>query len=751
MKNNDHHPICDQDAHDHGLSDHEIKIMKKIMGRTPNLLECGVFALMWSEHCSYKSSRYWLKKLPSKGKNVICGPGENAGIVDIGQNYAAVFKIESHNHPSFIEPYQGAATGVGGILRDIFTMGARPVASLNALRFGLPDHPKTRYLLSQVVAGIANYGNSMGIPTVGGETEFDDCYNGNILVNVMNVGVVRKDRIFYSAASGIGNSVLYVGAKTGRDGIHGASMASASFDERSEQKRPTVQVGDPFTEKKLLEACLEVMQDDQLSKHLVAIQDMGAAGLTSSSFEMADKGKVGIELWLDKVPMREDKMTPYELMLSESQERMLLIVKPESIPKIHAVFKKWQLDCVVIGQIVEGTNMRLMWHGQCCADIPVPALVSASPVYQRSFAKAPTRSIKKFTHLTQNHDPLKMFETLIGGHYASSRSWIWQQYDFIVRGQTVAEPGGDAAIIRIPENESKIALSCDSTPRYCLADPFEGAKQCVSEAWRNLTCVGSEPLAFTNNLNFANPEKPDIMGQIVGCIEGMAEAARKLNFPVVSGNVSLYNENEHSAIFPTPVIGGVGLLKKGANYMDASLKEPNHLLFLVGQTTGHMGASWALSEIYKQSSVAKSHLGLDAPPMCNLELEKQNGDFIRQIIAKKLVCACHDLSGGGLIIAIAKMALLGKIGATLKLDKWLKAEKIEAFEALFGEDQARYIIEVKPSDTDQLIKIARQKHIDLHMIGYTDKANLTIDKIFAISMDRVEALHLQYFETLMQN
>ncbi len=600
----------------HGLTTDEFERVVEIMGRMPNLLELGVFSAMWSEHCSYKSSKKHLKTLPTEAPWVICGPGENAGVVDIGDGEAAIFKMESHNHPSFIEPYQGAATGVGGILRDVFTMGARPIANLNALRFGAPDHPKTRSLVAGVVSGIGGYGNCVGVPTVGGECEFDAAYNGNILVNAMTVGVAQADRIFYSAAAGVGNPVVYVGSKTGRDGIHGASMASAEFDDESEAKRPTVQVGDPFAEKLLIEACLELMATEAI----VAIQDMGAAGLTSSSFEMAGKGGLGLDLELDKVPMRESGMTPYELMLSESQERMLIVLKPGEEPTAGAIFEKWGLDFAVIGHLTDTGRMRLMWHGDVAGDLPIAPLSEASPEYDRPYViPAPLPAYDPAT-LDESQDIGRALLTLLGGPNLSSRRWIWEQYDHLVRGDTIRGPGGDAAVVRIGDGPKGLAAVSDCTPRYCFADPIMGGRQAVAEAWRNLVASGAKPLAVTDNLNFGNPEKPEIMGQFVGCIQGIGEACRALDFPVVSGNVSLYNETNGVAILPTPTIGAIGVVADVARAPSMALAAGLDLI-LIGETQGWLGASRYLVEVAGRDA-------LNAPPPVDLAGERRTGALV---------------------------------------------------------------------------------------------------------------------------
>ena len=572
---------------EHGLSADEYRLLLAVLGREPSLTELGIFSVMWSEHCSYKSSRVWLRQLPTSGPQVIQGPGENAGVVDLGDGQAAVFKMESHNHPSYIEPYQGAATGVGGIMRDVFTMGARPVANMNALRFGAPDHPKTRHLVAGVVSGIGDYGNCMGVPTIGGETNFDARYNDNILVNAMTVGIVDANRIFKSAAKGVGLPVVYVGSKTGRDGIHGATMASAEFDESSAEKRPTVQVGDPFTEKLLLEACLELMQEDAI----VAIQDMGAAGLTSSSVEMADKGGVGIELDLDQVPMRETGMTAYEMMLSESQERMLMVLKPGAEGIAERVFRKWELDFAVVGRTTDTGKLVVRHGGAIQADIPLSALAHAAPVYERPWTPKPKLAVVAPEDVPAPNSLLGALETMMGSPHLSSRRWIWEQYDHMVMADTVQRPGGDAGVVRVHGTEKALAISCDVTPRYCAADPYQGAKQAVAECWRNLTATGADPLAITDCMNFGNPERPEIMGEFVGAVKGMAEACTALAFPVVSGNVSLYNETNGIAIPPTPAIGGIGLIPDVAKMATLALKHDGDVLILIGPEGHHLGQS----------------------------------------------------------------------------------------------------------------------------------------------------------------
>ena len=644
--------ITPQIVAEHGFSPEEYEKVLAAMGREPNMTELGIFSVMWSEHCSYKSSRIHLKKLPTTGPQVICGPGENAGVVDIGDGQAAIFKMESHNHPSYIEPYQGAATGVGGILRDVFTMGARPIANLNALRFGRPDHPKMRHLIDGVVRGIGGYGNCVGVPTVGGEVNFHKAYDGNILVNAMTVGIADTDKIFYSAASGAGNSIVYVGSKTGRDGIHGATMASADFSEDSEEKRPTVQVGDPFTEKLLIEACLELMASDAI----VAIQDMGAAGLTSSSVEMASKGGVGIELDMDKVPCRETGMTPYEMMLSESQERMLMVLEPGREAFAEAIFKKWELDFAIIGHVTNTGHMVLKWQGATVCDIPLGPLADDAPAYDRPWVKTPPPA--PLTNIPESSDIGADLLTLMGSPDIASRRWIWEQYDTQVGADTVQRPGGDAAVVRVHGTDKGLAISTDCTPRYCFADPYEGGKQAIAECYRNLTAVGAKPLATTDCMNFGNPQRPEIMGQFVGCIEGMAEACKALDMPIVSGNVSLYNETKNddgtgSAILPTPAIGGIGLLTDWTKSATIAFKSEGEGIFVIGDTRGHLGQSLWLRECHGREE--------GPPPPVDLKAEKIAGDRVRKLITTGKVTAVHDISDGGLLVAIAEMALAGQI------------------------------------------------------------------------------------------
>jgi phosphoribosylformylglycinamidine synthase subunit PurL len=700
-----------------GLTEAEYDLALKIMGRAPNRTELGIFSVMWSEHCSYKSSKVWLKKLPTAGPRVIQGPGENAGVVDIGDGQAVVFKMESHNHPSFIEPYQGAATGVGGIMRDVFTMGARPIANLNALRFGSPDDPKTRHLVAGVVAGIGGYGNCMGVPTVAGEVNFHPSYNGNILVNAMTVGLADAARIFYSRAAGVGNPVIYVGAKTGRDGIHGATMASAEFSDDSEEKRPTVQVGDPFTEKLLLEACLELMATDAI----VAIQDMGAAGLTSSSVEMSSKGGLGIELALDKVPVRETGMTPYEIMLSESQERMLLILKPEARERARAIFEKWELDFAEIGRLTDSGRLVLTMHGETAADMPVEPLVSQAPVYERPTAPTPKHPAIDANRLP-GIAPAAALKKLVGCPDLASKRWVWEQYDHLIMGNTVQRPGGDAAVIRIGDGPKGLALSSDCTPRYCAADPQQGGRQVVAENWRNLTAVGALPIAITDNMNFGNPERPEIMGQFAGCIEGMREACLALDYPVVSGNVSLYNETNGKGILPTPAIGGVGLLADVAKSVGIAFENDGDLLVLVGETKGHLGQSLYLREVCGRED--------GPPPPVDLAAERRNGDFLRGLIGDGLVSACHDLSDGGLAVALAEMAMAGRKGATLIPPPG----ETPTAAWLFGEDQARYLLAVDADKAAAVLARAEAAGAPAAGVGRVGGASLTLSAGEAISV-----------------
>ena len=726
-----------EDALEHGLSRDEFNSIKEILGRPPTYTELGIFSSMWSEHCSYKSSKKWLKTLPTSGENVIQGPGENAGVISIGDGQAAVFKIESHNHPSFIEPYQGAATGVGGILRDVFTMGARPVANLNALRFGSPANEKTKHLLSGVVAGIGGYGNCIGVPTVGGEVDFHSAYNGNNLVNAMTVGIAQSNKIFYSAAAGSGNPVIYVGAKTGRDGIHGATMSSAEFNEDAEEKRPTVQVGDPFTEKLLLEACLELMESDAI----IAIQDMGAAGLTSSSVEMAGKGGLGMKLNLDHVPVREEAMSAYEIMLSESQERMLMILDPNTEDLAREIFNKWGLDFAVIGTLNNTGHLEVVKNGISEANIPIDPMVDQSPEYDRPWSETPKQEQIRSSDYPPKSSLEDVFEVLIGCPDLSSRRWIWEQYDHLVMNNTIARPGGDAAVVRVNDTNKAIAMSVDCTPRYCLADPKVGGAQAVAEAWRNITATGAQPLAITNNMNFGNPEKPEIMGQFVGCIKGMSEAALKLKFPVVSGNVSLYNETNGVAILPTPVIGGVGLLEDLGKSTTIALKRHDEDIILIGSCSGWLGQSIYLREIHG--------LEMGAPPPLDLDEEKRNGDLVRNLIKQGTVSACHDISDGGILIAIAEMALASVKDAMFLGVKITNPTNIPDHAFFFGEEQSRYIL--TSPDANSIMEIAKRHNVSAKILGKTTKhQELTIDKIGNISLQRCFEINERWLPEYMK-
>ncbi|HWA23135.1 MAG TPA: phosphoribosylformylglycinamidine synthase subunit PurL [Caulobacterales bacterium] len=719
-------PATERQALEFGLSADEYRDVLRHMGRTPNVTELGIFSVMWSEHCSYKSSRVHLAKFPTSAPHVIYGPGENAGAIDLGEGLACIFKMESHNHPSYIEPYQGAATGVGGILRDVFTMGARPVALMNALRFGDPSHEKTRHLVGGVVAGIAGYGNCVGVPTVGGETNFHSGYNGNILVNVMCVGLAPKDRIFTSAAKGANNPVVYVGAKTGRDGIHGATMASAEFSEEAESQRPTVQMGDPFLEKLLIEACLELMQHDVI----IGIQDMGAAGLTSSTVEMASKGGAGVELDVDLIPAREENMSPYEFMLSESQERMLMTLKPGHEEEAMAIFHKWGLDAVVIGKTTDTGRLVLKWHGEIAADMPLGPLADEAPKYNRPFVKPVAAAQLSADVLARPHpSPIKALATLMASPDMASKRWLWQQYDRHVMADTLAdsESGGDAALVRIHGSHRALAISTDVTPRYVQADPYEGGKQAVAECWRNLTAVGARPLAVTDNLNFGNPQKPETMGQIVAAIEGLAEACRALDFPVISGNVSLYNETDGEPIPPTPAIGGVGIIDDLSKRADMRAMKEKDVLILIGEAHGHLGASLYLREV----------LGVEAgaPPPVNLAEEKRNGDFVRKLIIESAVAAVHDLSDGGLLCAAAEMALAANVGALI-----FNSGDLSPAAFAFGEDQARYLLAV-PAEREQAIyAAAREAEVYAEPVGVAGSREILFGDEY-IALDDLRAAH----------
>ncbi|QIZ20239.1 phosphoribosylformylglycinamidine synthase subunit PurL [Candidatus Pelagibacter giovannonii] len=728
--------VNEQLAIDHGLKKDEYKKICDLLKRVPNITELGIFSAMWNEHCSYKSSRFHLKNLPTKGKNVIQGPGENAGVIDIGDDDAIVFKIESHNHPSFIEPYQGAATGVGGIMRDVFTMGARPIANLNSIHFGSPQHKKTKNLLRGVVHGIGGYGNCMGVPTIAGQTSFDESYNGNILVNAMTLGHVKKNKIFYSKAAGLGKPVIYVGSKTGRDGIHGASMASASFDDKIEEKKPTVQVGDPFTEKLLLEACLELMAGDSI----IAIQDMGAAGLTSSSIEMASKGNLGIEINLNKVPCREANMTPYEIMLSESQERMLIVLENGKEEMAKKIFDKWNLDFAVIGKTTKSKKIELYFDEEKVADIPVNTLVENSPMYDRKWKKAKLpKRIKIEKDLFKTLKVKNVLNKILSNPNVCSKEWIWQQYDHTVMGDTIQKPGGDAGVVRVHGTNKAVAASVDSSAVYCWAHPLSGGKQIVCESWRNLISVGAKPIAITNCLNFGSPENEENMGEFVECVQGLGEASAYLEFPVVSGNVSFYNQTKDIGIKPTPAIGGVGLIKDYQDMVTMDLKEADNVLLVIGKTEGHLDQSLFARDILNEKN--------GPPPEINLFNEKNNGETILKLIDKKYIKSAHDVSLGGIITALSKMCIKGKKGATLKKPNYL----INQFEYLFGEDQGRYIAEISKDDLESATKILQENSVHFDELGSVIEDSLIIDDKTKVSIDDLIKSHTNWLTNYMDN
>ncbi len=717
----------------HGLKPDEYERILKLIGRVPSFTELGIFSAMWNEHCSYKSSRLHLRGLPTKAPWVIQGPGENAGVIDIGDGQAVVFKMESHNHPSYIEPYQGATTGVGGILRDVFTMGARPIACLNALSFGAPEHPKTRHLVSGVVAGVGGYGNSFGVPTVGGQVRFHTRYDGNILVNAMAVGLADTDKIFYAAASGVNMPIVYLGSKTGRDGIHGASMASAEFDDDSAEKRPTVQVGDPFAEKLLLEACLEIMQADCV----IAIQDMGAAGLTCSAVEMGAKGDLGVDLDLDAVPTRETGMSAYEMMLSESQERMLMVLKPEKEKQAEAIFRKWGLDFAVVGYTTPSKRFVVKHGGDVMADLPIKELGDEAPLYDRPHVASPLLPVVHARDVEAPVGVAAALEKLIATPELCSKRWVWEQYDHVILGNTVQRPGGDAAVVRVQEGPKGLALTVDVTPRYCEADPYQGGMQAVAEAWRNITAVGGRPLAITDNLNFGNPERPEIMGQFVGCLKGIAEACRALDFPVVSGNVSLYNETNGRGILPTPSIGGVGLLDDFTKSATLSFKAEGEAILLIGETHGWLGQSVYLRDICGREE--------GAPPPVDLVAEKRNGDVVRGMIHAGTATSAHDLSDGGLLIALAEMAMASGIGAEL-----LAAPgSIVPHAWWFGEDQARYIVTVAAEQAGLVLAKMKGAGVPSLRIGTTGGETIAIAGEAPVSIASVKAGFEGWFPAYM--
>ena len=723
-------------AIEHGLKSEEYKKICDLLKRTPNITELGIFSAMWNEHCSYKSSRLHLKKLPTKGKKVIQGPGENAGVIDIEDGDAIVFKIESHNHPSFIEPYQGAATGVGGIMRDVFTMGARPIANLNSIHFGSPQHKKTKNLLRGVVHGIGGYGNCMGVPTIAGQTSFDSSYNGNILVNAMTLGLVKKDKIFYSKAAGLNKPVIYVGSKTGRDGIHGASMASASFDEKIEEKKPTVQVGDPFTEKLLLEACLELMAGDSI----IAIQDMGAAGLTSSSIEMASKGNLGIEINLNKVPCRETKMTPYEIMLSESQERMLIILENGKEELAKKIFDKWNLDFAVIGKTTNSKNIELFFNEEQVANIPVNTLVENSPMYDRKWKKSKLPKKNKIKKETLNKLNIKdVLKKILSNQNICSKEWIWQQYDHTVMGDTIQKPGGDSGVVRVHGTDKAVAASVDSSAVYCWAHPLTGGKQVVAESWRNLISVGATPVAITNCLNFGSPENENNMGEFVECVQGIGEASKYLDFPVVSGNVSFYNQTKDVGIKPTPSIGGVGLIKNYKNMVTMDFKEIDNVVLVLGKTEGHINQSLFARSILDEIN--------GPPPEVNLFNEKNNGETLLKLIEKDFIKSAHDVSLGGIITALSKMCIKGNKGINLKKPKVLMSE-IEYF---FAEDQGRFIIEISPKNLKEVIKILEKNAVHYDELGIIEEKHLSINEKTKVTIDELKSYNTNWLNKYMSS
>ena len=728
--------VTEAAALDHGLKKDEFSKICKLLKRTPNITELAIFSAMWNEHCSYKSSRKHLKKLHTVGKQVIQGPGENAGVIDIGDDDAIVFKIESHNHPSFIEPYQGAATGVGGIMRDVFTMGARPIANLNSIHFGSPQHKKTKNLLRGVVKGIGGYGNCIGVPTIAGQTSFDESYNGNILVNAMTIGLVNKNKIFYSKAAGIDKPVIYVGSKTGRDGIHGASMASATFDEKIEEKKPTVQVGDPFTEKLLLEACLELMEDQSI----IAIQDMGAAGLTSSSVEMASKGNLGIELDLSKVPCREEKMSPYEIMLSESQERMLIVLENGKENHAKKIFDKWNLDFAIIGKTTNSKKIELIFENNKVAEIPINLLAENAPLYDRKWKK--TKLPQKLKFDKDSFKSLSLSDCLkkiLSNHNVSEKKWIWEQYDQTVMGDTIQKPGGDAGVVRVHGSKKAIAASVDSSASYCYSHPLTGGKQVVCESWRNLISVGAKPVAITNCLNFGNPEKEKNMGEFVECVEGIAEASEYLNFPVVSGNVSFYNETKDVGIKPTPTIGGIGLVKDYKNMITMNLKDIGNLIYVIGKTEGHLDQSIFAKDILNEKK--------GPPPSINLFNEKNVGETVFDLIEKKLVVTCHDVSLGGILTAISIMCIKGKKGLKINNLKGL----INKYEYFFGEDQARYIVEVPKDNIKKVAEILNKNSIHYDELGIIQEKNLTFNGDINLPIEELSDAHTYWLKEYMEN
>jgi len=713
----------------HGFTPEEYQKILKILGREPTYTELGVFSVMWSEHCSYKSSRHYLKLLPTEGPRVLQGPGENAGVVDIGDGLAVAFKMESHNHPSFIEPYQGAATGVGGILRDIFTMGARPIASLNSLRFGSIDHPRTPYLLSGVVAGIGGYGNCVGVPTVGGEVYFDECYNGNILVNAFTLGIMKKKRIFTGIAKGVGNPVIYVGSKTGRDGIHGATMASESFSEEKEQRRPTVQVGDPFTEKLLLEACLELMEKDCI----VGIQDMGAAGLTSSSSEMAGRGGSGIELDLSRVPLRESGMTPYEILLSESQERMLLVARKGTEDEVKRIFDKWDLDAVVIGQVTEDRRFRAHFNGAEVVRVPITALTKEAPVYQRPAARP--SNIDEFQQLDlsavqEPEDLAATLKLLLGSPNIALKEWVYRQYDHFVRSNTVIAPGADAAVIRVKGTQKGLALTVDGNSRYCFLDPYVGGVLTVAEAARNLACVGARPLGLTDCLNFGSPENPEVMWQFAEVIRGMRDACMALKVPVVSGNVSFYNETDSKPIYPTPTVGMVGLLAKLKRVVTPWFKFPGDIVVLLGRTREELGGSEYLKLIHG--------LVKGTPPWIDLKLEQAVQNCCLEAIDRGILRSAHDISDGGLAVSLAECCIGGPdrpLGVRIETHEMIRGDAL-----LFSESPSRIVVSLEEKNLAQLQELAAEIRVPMHVIGTVGGARFVIQPLLQLPVEELRSI-----------
>ena len=728
--------VNEKTAVNHGLKKNEFKEICNLLKRVPNITELGLFSAMWNEHCSYKSSKIHLKKLPTTGKIVIQGPGENAGVIDIEDDDAIVFKIESHNHPSFIEPYQGAATGVGGIMRDVFTMGARPIANLNSIHFGSTQHKKTKNLLRGVVNGIGGYGNCMGVPTIGGQTCFDESYNGNILVNAMTLGLVKKNKIFYSKAAGVDKPVIYVGSKTGRDGIHGASMASAVFDDEIDEKKPTVQVGDPFTEKLLLEACLELMADDSI----ISIQDMGAAGLTSSSIEMASKGKLGIELNLEKVPCRESNMTPYEIMLSESQERMLIILNKGTEDKAKKIFGKWNLDFAIIGKTTKSNKIEIYFHKNKVADVPIEFLADKAPEYDRKWKKIKLPIKNKLNKdVYKNLKIDEVLKKILSSPNICSKEWIWQQYDHTVMGDTIQKPGGNAGVVRVHGKDKAIAASIDSSASYCFAHPQTGGKQIVCESWRNMISVGAKPLAITNCLNFGNPEKEKNMGEFVECLQGIGEACKYLEYPIVSGNVSFYNETKDKGIKPTPTIGGVGLIKDYKKMISMGFKNIDNIVLLIGKTEGHIDQSTFAKEILNQKK--------GPPPEINLFNEKNNGETVLKLINDGFVMSAHDVAMGGILVAVAKMCISGNVGININKPQSL----INHFEYFFGEDQGRYLVEIKKKDLVKIKSVLENSSVYFTEFGIIQEKNILLKGKLNVTIEELVNTNNKWLNKYMSN